>query len=349
MAYHEDALAANPYKQEYLSSVERLIQRRLQEASAARQLRTKDILENPEQARADFSRMLGWPLTEEPRQPLTVEATLLSEENGIRLYRMKFEIFQGFFFYGLYFEHIGRRLPLVLSQHGKWGTPEVCSDVIPLEETNYHHMSRRILERGAHVFAPQLLLWMADSCGVEYDRDLLDAKLRQVGGSMVSLELYCLRCCISYFAAQPEVDETRMGMVGLSYGGMYTLYAAAVDTRLKAALSSCYFNDRSLQLFPDWSWKDSAWQFMDSEIALLCYPRALFLSVADKDPHFLVQNGRREYDRLRRALQEAGIGQQWLHFEVFDGVHEFCPDNRFLDMFFSALNEARFPQVKRRG
>ena len=220
MAYHEDALAANPYKQEYLGSVERLIQRRLQEASAARRLRTKDILGNPEQARADFSRMLGWPLTEEPRQPLTVEDTLLSEENGIRLYRMKFEIFQGFFFYGLYFEHTGRRLPLVLSQHGKWGTPEVCSDVIPLEETNYHHMSRRILQRGAHVFAPQLLLWMADSCGIEYDRDLLDAKLRQAGGSVVALELYCLRCCISYFAAQPEVDETRMGMVGLSYARM---------------------------------------------------------------------------------------------------------------------------------
>lgn len=338
MAYYEDTIAANPYKLDYLNSVEQLIQKRLQEASAVRELRAEEILENPEQARAEFAKMLGWPLTEEPRQPLTAEATLLSEENGIRLYRMKLQIFQGFFFYGLYFEHTGQHLPLVLSQHGKWGTPEVCSDVIPLEETNYHHMSRRILQRGSHVFAPQMLLWQTESCGVDYDRDVLDAKLRQVGGSIVALELYCLRCCIGYFAARPEVDEERIGMVGLSYGGMYTLYAAALDTRLKAAFSCCYFNDRSLQIFPDWSWKDSAWQFMDSEIALLCHPRALFLSIASHDPHFLAQNGRREYDRLCRVLQESGTQQECLHFEVFAGIHEFCPDNHFLNAFFSALN-----------
>ena len=339
MAYHEDALAANSCKMEYLNSVEQLIQKRLQEAGAARRLRTGEILENPEQARSEFMQMLGWPLTEEPHQPLTAEASLLSEENGIRLYRMKFEIFEGFFYYGLYFEHTGQRLPLVLSQHGKWGTPEVCSDVIPLEETNYHHMSRRILERGAHVFAPQMLLWQEESCGIAFDRDLLDAKLRQTGGSMVALEIYCLRCCISYFAALPEVDEERMGMVGLSYGGMYTLYTAAVDTRLKAAFSCCYFNDRSKQLFPDWSWKDSAWLFMDSETALLCRPRTLFLAIADNDPGFLAQDGKREYDRLRRALRESSAEQDWLRFEVFAGVHEFCPNNDLLNAFISTLRE----------
>lgn len=339
MEYQEDALTANPYKQDYLNSVEKLIQERLQEAGAVRALRAKEILENPEQARAEFAKMLGWPLSEEPRQPLTTVATLLSEENGIRLCRMRFEIFPGFFYYGLYFEHTGQRLPLVLSQHGKWGTPEVCSDVIPLEQTNYHHMSRRILQRGAHVFAPQMLLWQEESCGIAYNRDLLDAKLRQVGGSMVALELYCLRCCIHYFAAQPEVDEAQIGMVGLSYGGMYTLYAAALDIRIKAAFSCCYFNDRSLQIFPDWSWKGSARQFMDAEIALLCRPRALFLAIADHDPGFLVQNGIREYNRLCRVLQTQGCAQEWLHFEVFAGIHEFCPEDRFLDAFFLALTE----------
>ena len=47
----------------------------------------------------------------------------------------------------------------------------------------------------------------------------------------------------------------------------------------------------------------------------------------------------REYDRLFRALQENGGEQAWLHFEVFSGVHEFCPEDRFLDAFFSALTE----------
>ncbi len=342
MRYHEDAVSANLYKTEYCDSIEKLANRRLEEAAEERKFRAKWIADHPDKARSEFAEMLGWPLTENPRQPLSTEKILLSEENGIRLYRMKFQIFQGFFFYGLYFEHVGKRLPLVLSQHGKWGTPEVCSDVIPLDETNYHHMSQRILQRGAHVFAPQMLLWQVESCGVNYDRDLLDAKLKQTGGSIVALELYCLRCCISYFSHQPETDKTRMGMVGLSYGGMYTLYAAALDTRLKAAFSCCYFSDRNVQLFPDWSWKNSAWKFMDSEIALLCRPRALFLAIATNDPGFLFKNGMREYERLCCQLQENGVAHEWLHFEVFEGVHEFCPDNSLLDAFFSALNEPAF-------
>lgn len=78
---------------------------------------------------------------------------------------------------------------------------------------------------------------------------------------------------------------------------------------------------------------------MDAEIALLCRPRALFLAIADHDPGFLVQNGMREYNRLCRVLQTQGCAQEWLHFEVFAGIHEFCPEDRFLDAFFSALTE----------
>lgn len=42
----------------------------------------------------------------------------------------------------------------------------------------------------------------------------------------------------------PTVDSNKTGMVGLSYVGFYTLYIAALDTRIKAAVSCSFFNDR---------------------------------------------------------------------------------------------------------
>ena len=48
-------------------------------------------------------------------------------------------------------------VPLVIAQHGGYGTPELCADMNG--KNNYNHMVQRILARGAAVLAPQLMLW----------------------------------------------------------------------------------------------------------------------------------------------------------------------------------------------
>jgi dienelactone hydrolase len=49
------------------------------------------------------------------------------------------------------------------------------------------------------------------------------------------------RRALDYLAARPEADRGRIGMIGHSLGGQQTLFTAAADERIRAAVSSCGF------------------------------------------------------------------------------------------------------------
>lgn len=342
MKYIEDINAALEQKKSYLLSIEELIKKQTEKAKTEREKNLKNIINRPNSAREDYLKMLGWPLTETVKDPLSVEKTLLScEDEGYNIYRMKFEIFENFYFYGLYFEYRDKKLPFVISQHGGNGTPELCSGIYDGDTANYNHMTERVLKRGAHVFAPQTLLWHKEKYDLDYNRENLDYRLKQLGGSIAALEIYCIKSVINYFEKLPCVDSKRIGMIGLSYGGFYTLYTTAADTRIKSALSCAFFNDRHKYSWFDFTWKNSAHKFFDSEVALLCYPRKLCLSVGAKDELFDVNTAKAEYERLQNEIEICGIDKDWVNFGVHEGGHEIPHDDELIDEMFEALNKSR--------
>lgn len=72
-------------------------------------------------------------------------------------------------------------------------------------------------------------------------------------------------------------------MMGLSYGpGRHTLYTAALDTRIDAAVSSCFFNERKRYLWSDWSYFGFMNEFNDAEVAALICPRAFMIEVGQQ-------------------------------------------------------------------
>lgn len=335
--YTEEIKAANEYRQDYLDSVRKLISEKLDDCAQDRLSRASFILNEPDAARKELIEMMGWPLTEQIRQPLSVERLLLKEENGVRLYRMKFEIFEGFHFYGTFFEYIDQKLPFVIVQHGYGGTSEQCSGLFEMGTSIYNNMVQRVASKKVHTFAPQLLMWFPDRYGIDHERVILDAKLKQIGGSITALEIYCLRCCLCYFESLACVESDKMAMVGLSYGGYFTLHTMALETKLKAAICCCYFNDRTKFIFPDWTWKNAAKSFLDSEVALLTYPRPLWIALGKNDDTIKADTGKDEYARLKEELALAGADDSWLCFTVFDGQHEFCPEDTLIDELMTAL------------
>lgn len=338
MNYKEKIKSANPCRQNYLDSINDLVEKMHNCANVQRKTKVMRCIAQQETVRRELSEMLGWPLCESVRSPLSIESECLREEDGIRLSRVKFEIFSGFYFYGLFYEHIGKKLPLVIVQHGAMGTPEQCSGLLEEISTfNYNNVTERVLKRDVHIFVPQLLLWSQDRYDISYDRATIDAKLRQVGSSITALELYSLRCCLLHYSHTPYIDSNRIGMIGLSYGGFFTMMMMALDTTLKCGFSCCYYNDRRKFIFPDWSWKNSAELFMDSELALLSYPRRLWITIGKNDDCFKVDDGMNEYVRLREEMNLCGINDEWLSFSTFDGGHEFCKDDALLDDFFDYL------------
>ena len=258
--------------------------------------------------------------------------TLLAEEEGFDLYRVQIEVMPGVPFAGLLFLQKGEGTrPLVLSVHGKEGTPEIAGSVLG-ETYNYNEMTMRLLRQGVHVFAPQLMLWNVEMYGAPYDRKAMDEQLRHLGGSMTALEVLCLKKSIDYVCALPQVDAQRIGMCGLSYGGFYTLLTMAMDTRIRAGISCARFADVDFDIHHirvnggvQEVWQDSAAHFTHVEMAMLCWPRMLCLSLAKDDPLIEFPMACKAWEELqRRTASQKG---EWLRFVPFEGVHEFPPDD----------------------
>jgi len=317
--YREDIEASKVYKEAYLKGIRDLIACREQAAVSKRDQYCRDIFSKQETYREDFKAMLGWPLTE--KKDLSVPSAKiekLADDKACTIYRVSVEVLDGLSMTGLLFLKDKKKRPLVIAQHGGLGTPELVGNLYG-DTSNYNHMIERMLSYDVNIFAPQLLIWDA-AYEVEFDRAALDAQLKRVGSSITALELYGLSRILDYFEIQEYVSN--FGMVGLSYGGFYTLFLAAVDTRIKSAVSCSFFSNRKKYAWNDWTWFHSAETFSDAEIACMVYPRKLCIEVGTEDALFDINSAREEICRLKNM--SCTVGVDWLEIIEFEGVHEFC-------------------------
>jgi len=321
MQYRENPLAARAGKEEYLAGLEKLIAHRQEAAKEIRREFTRDIFTDGQRYRRQFREMLGWPLTEPADlPPPAVEWEELGEEEHYRIFRVRIPVVDSLVLSGLFFRQKNGCHPLVIVQHGGSGTPERISGFYGTTH-NYNDMVTRTLEYGVHVFAPQFLLWNQQEYGVPYDRIRMDSRLKRVGSSITAVEIYGIQRALDAFTALPEVGK--VGMLGLSYGGFYTLFAAAADTRIQSAISCSYFCSRDEAPWSDWVWENCAHTFDDAEIACLCWPRRICLAMGSRDELFPLRASRQSMETIRDLCARAGIDTDWVELIGFDGVHEF--------------------------
>ena len=334
MNYRETFEATVPTREDYVAGFQRVIEKRQSEIEKERDKYVKKLFTDAEACREDFKKLLGWPLVDfESSEMPEPERELVSNEDGYDVYRMHFEVLEGFTVSGILLKLHGEgKRPMVICQHGGEGTPEVICGLLGDTE-NYNDMVQRVMARGTHIFAPQLLLWR-NAFGVPYKRTEIDGQLKNVGGSITALEVFAITRIIDYFEKQDYVKN--FGMVGLSYGGFYTLFTTAVEPRIKSAISSSFFNSREAISWPDWTWKDLLFKFNDAEIACLCYPRKLYIAVGAQDALFHVEHARKSFERIKEL--SASVGTYWVAFDDFEGVHEFVKTDGFIDALISDLN-----------
>ena len=339
---NESTDKSNKYKEEYLSGFDRVTLQRRRECDRLRSeyISPVNVAKSREKYRSDFIEILGWPLREYEKlrtAPMAVRREVRCEDEYSTAYSMQFEILEGLWFYGLYLENkSGGEHPFVLCQHGGGGSPEYVAGFYG--DSIYHGMASRALRHGASVFAPELLIWdRADEAGhPKFDRARLDNDLKHVSGSIQSLEVFAIRRVLDYFVDEGIAKLGHIGMIGLSYGGLYTLVTSAVDERIGAAYSSCHFNDRYEHLWPDWTWKGAALRFLDAEIASLIAPRALFLEAGRTDHLFSTDGFLREASRAAEFFTAAGAGEN-IRFRVTELGHEFATDDEGIDFVFKFI------------
>jgi dienelactone hydrolase len=216
------------------------------------------------------------------------------------------------------------KAPLIISMHGGGGSPEVA---LFHGGANYHDMVRGGVKRGYIVFAPQHLF---SAPGYPRDvRNKTDERLRLVGTSLTAIEIAKITRSLDVILKRPEVDPTRVGMVGLSYGGYYALVTPAIDTRIKVSVSSCYYGVQEgryerdeLSVPSDFKFKDRFTLFKDSDIVALICPRALEIQAGSADDEDHREPGKRLAPLSAEYYSKLDLKDRFRHL-VFNGKHEF--------------------------
>lgn len=335
--------AADDYRQRYADGIEEYITRMNEESKTIRReyMPPESFVRDAEKYRAEYVKMLGLDRLDRS-EVRPVEKVFVGSDDVCDIYRLTVYITKEIPFYAmLLMPHGAERMPLVVVQHGGKGTPELCSDMHG--ENNYNHLTQRVLQRGAAVLAPQLLLWSkeekptARKHDVEYDRAAIDKNLKRFGMSITALEIMGIIKSIDYVCGIDAIDEDKVAMTGISYGGYFTLHTMAADTRIKAGYSCACFNDRGAdKRFLDWGYKGSALKFQDAEVAALCAPRKLYVEVGKEDHIFCYESAVAESKRVYDYFKAYGCEENY-KFKLWDGGHTASSEDEGLDFMFSAI------------
>lgn len=329
--YEENVSDSNPLRTEQVKELEAYIQALKQDKGRLESLFHPDysspeaFVASTRHLRQAFERSIGYP---PPAKP-TPEPPVFQKigEDGIGVYyRVKISVLPNVHCLGIYIVPKGLkgRAPLIISMHGGGGSPEIA---LFHGGSNYHDMVRGGVKRGYVVFAPTHLFFAEG-----YPRDIrnrIDERLRLVGTSLTAVEIAKISRSLDVLLKRREVDPKRVGMVGLSYGGYYTLVTAALEPRIKAAVSSCYFGVQEgryaqdeLGIPSDFRFSDRFTLFTDKELVALICPRALEIQAGRFDNASHREMGKTLAPPSAEYYHQLGREDNF-RFVVFEGGHEF--------------------------
>jgi len=154
-----------------------------------------------------------------------------------------------------------------------------------------------------------------------------------LGETMAGWRTWDVIRALDYLETRPEIDPKRIGCMGISGGGTVTLYAAAVEQRIKVAFLSGSFCSFKASIY-------SLSHCIDNyvpgilkaaeayDIAGLIAPRHLFAENGTEDPIFPVAGTRLAFERTRKIYRVFGKEEN-LGLETFSGKHEFSGKQGF--------------------
>jgi hypothetical protein len=159
----------------------------------------------------------------------------------------------------------------------------------------------------------------------------LSLKGEPLGQSVAGMWTWDLMRLLDYAVTRPDVDPERIGCAGLSGGGLQTLYLAALDERVRAAVVSGYFYGVRESLLDlagncDCNRVPGLWLHADmGDLGALIAPRGLAIETGDQDP----LNGRSglgnvtpQVEIARRVYTAMGAESALEHF-IFSGTHRW--------------------------
>jgi dienelactone hydrolase len=216
-------------------------------------------------------------------------------------------------------------VPLVIAQHGIGSYPETPFDK---ENTAYHAYARELLKAGFAVLAPLNLR-------SKENRNYVERLCRLIDTTLPGIELARLQHLLDVVLMDPRLDPDRVGMWGVSLGGMATMFWMPLEPRIKAGVVSAWFNHRLNKMaVPDDRYVSflvvdeehaffRGWltAFSDHDVVSLICPRPLLIQHGKSDRIAHWPQVIDEFNMAKTHYEKLGLEDR-MEMYLFEGGHE---------------------------
>jgi len=198
-------------------------------------------------------------------------------------------------------------LPAVLALHGHGGTGEQI-----VKGEGLYWYGKALAQKGYVVIS----------------LDLGQHELQHENWTLMGERIWDALACLDYICSRPEVDKSRIGTVGLSLGGESVMYVAALDERIKVAVSSGWLTtiaNMKQGHCPCWNFPGLEENFDFSDIFVCVAPRPLVLEIGrleEAPGGFPVDIAEKAFKEIQEAYKVFGAEDKCL-LDIHDGGHVF--------------------------
>ena len=134
---------------------------------------------------------------------------------------------------------------------------------------------------------------------------------------------------LDLLAGRPEVDDSKMGVTGISGGGAQSWFIAAADSRIKAAAPVCgastmeaQITTRTIDGHCDCMMPINTYRIDFQNIGALIAPRALLIGQADRDGLNQIESVQQIYSDLKRIYELHGV-PEYIGYVETPGGHSY--------------------------
>ncbi len=231
--------------------------------------------------------------------------------------------------------------PAILAIHQHGGQYDLGkSELVGLSGDPQYAYGRELCQRGYMVLCPDMLCF-EERRPTEEERSRNGGRLdgfgyerfeftkRLVNGSCLQTKyLHDLSCALDLLTSLPNVNSTRLGVIGHSLGGQETLWLTWYDPRVTAAVSSCGFSllrtilrdgiNHNFALYvPDML----AVGDIDALVAELA-PRPFLLTAGENDSIFPIDGVHSVVEHAHQAYVQQNVPDRFRAI-IFSGGHSF--------------------------
>ncbi|HHU60903.1 MAG TPA: acetylxylan esterase [Natronincola sp.] len=230
----------------------------------------------------------------------------------------------------------GKKLPVILAYHGHG---RGVSEIVGIHEPHDYqkNFAVELCKRGFVVIAPEI------SCFGERQEDYSNLKPDQtapstchqaatwaimLGKSILGLRIRDSMRLLDYVLTLPEIMHDKIGVMGISGGGMLAMFHSALDFRIKAIVLSGYFGNFSDNIL---GLHHCTCNFAPGILTVgdfqdligLLAPRPLLVEAGHEDPIFPIDSVRSAFLRTQEIYEVFGCDlKSTLHLDEFPGKHE---------------------------